>query len=326
MRALLVRVSEDEYRLYMTFHHIITDGFSLYRVFMPELVALYEAFSRGDPSPLPEPALRYADYALWQQQWIGNEYLAEHMAYWRKHLAGELPALQLPTDHSRLAVHSPRGATQRFQFDRTMAGAIKGLSQREGVTVFAVLLASFLTLLHRYSGQEDIVVGSATAGRNYPELERVVGPFLNTVPLRTNLSGSPSFRELLGQVQGVSAEALSHDEIPFEHLVKELCPRREAGRNPIFQVMMTLEPPSAIGNQEWDLTGIDADTGATKYDLCAVLDERPDEIQGRLMCDSGLFDNSTIVRMIGHWQTLLVGALANPDSSRENSGCCSREI
>jgi amino acid adenylation domain-containing protein len=313
VRAFLVRLAGDEYRLFLTFHHIILDGISIYRVVMPELAALYEAFSRGKPSPLPDPTLQYADFVLWQRQWIRGGYLAEHMAYWRKQLAGELPALELPTDRSRPPLQTYRGANQLFKFDKRLTDRMKDLSQREGVSLFMILLASFQTLLHRYSGQDDILVGTVTAGRHHSQIENLVGLFLSTVPLRTDFSGNPSFRELLGQVREVTLAALLHDQVPFEHLVKELPLRRDPSRTPIFQAMMALEPPLAKGNQGWDMTVIDVDTGATKVDLCPHLDERLDGIHGRFIYNRDLFDASTILRMIGHWQGLLACASADPN-------------
>src|SRR2546425_621375 len=220
LRARLVRLGDNEHRLFLALHHIIFDGVAISRVFLPELAALYEAFSSGQPSPLPEMTSQYADYAHWQREWLQGEALSEHIGYWKKRLAGDLPVLELPTDRPRPAVQSFRGAMEPLALSKSLTDALKALSEREGVTLYMTLLAAFKTLLYRYSGQEHILVGSVTAGRNHPELEKLIGFFLSTVVLRTDLSGNPTFRQLLGRVRDVTLEALSHDEVPFEHLVK----------------------------------------------------------------------------------------------------------
>src|SRR2546425_59050 len=311
LRARLIRLGNDEHRLFLTLHHLIFDGVAIYCVFLPELAALYEAFSTGKPSPLPEMTIQYADYVYWQREWLQGEALSEHMAYWKKQLAGDLPVLELPTDRPRPAVQSFRGAMEPLALSKSLTDALKALSQREGVTLYMTLLAAFKTLLYRYSGQEHILVGSVTAGRNHPELEKLIGFFLSTVVLRTDLSGNPTFRQLLGRVRDVTLEALSHDEVPFEHLVKELQPQRDPSHNPLFQVMFLLEVPLAPLDSAWALTQFDVDTGATKYDLYLELDEGPEGVIGRFIYNTDLFDASTIVRLRGHWQTLLQAVVAD---------------
>jgi len=311
LRARLVRLGDDEHRLFVTLHHLIFDGVSIYRVFLPELAALHDAFSTGKPSPLSEMTIQYADYAQWQREQLQGERLSKLMAYWKKQLAGDLPVLELPTDRPRPAVQSFRGATEPVALSKGLTDALKALSQREGVTLYMTLLAAFKTLLYRYSGQEDILVGSVTAGRNHPELESLIGFFLSTVVLRTDLSGNPTFRELLRRVRETTLEALSHDEAPFEHLVKELQPQRDPGRSPLFQILFSLEAPLAPLDPGWALTQFDVDTGATKYDIYLQLDEKPDGIVGRLAYNTDVFDAPTIVRMRRHWQTLLEAVVAD---------------
>ncbi|OLE50111.1 MAG: hypothetical protein AUI36_19705 [Cyanobacteria bacterium 13_1_40CM_2_61_4] len=311
LRANLIRLRDDEHRFVLTLHHIIFDGVSIYRVFLPELAALYEAFSTGKPSPLPEPTSQYADYAHWQREGLQGEALSELMTYWKKQLAGNLPVLELPTDRPRPAVQSFRGAMEPLVLSKTLTDALKALSQREGVTLYMTLLAAFKALLYRYSGQEDILIGSVTSGRNHPELENLMGFFLSTVVLRTNLAGNPTFRELLGRVRDVTLEALSHDEVPFEDLVKELQPQRDPSHNPLFQVLFSLEAPLAPHDSGWALTQFDVDTGAAKYDLYLQLDDRLEGVIGRFIYNTDLFDASTIVRMRGHWQTLLQAIVAD---------------
>jgi amino acid adenylation domain-containing protein len=312
LRAKLIRLDDSEHRLFLTLHHIIFDGVSIYRVFLPELTALYEAFSNGKLPPLSEPPIQYADFACWQRQWLQEKTVLEHMAYWKKQLAGHLPVLQLPTDRARPAVQSFRGAMQPFELTRQLTAQLKALSQQEGVTLFITLLAAFNTLLYRYSGQDDLLVGTATAGRNRVELESLIGFFLNTVVLRTNVSGNPSFRELLKRVRQVTVEALSHDDVPFEHLVKELQPKRDLSHNPLFQVLFSLEPPLQTLDSGWKLTQMDVETGAAKFDLYLELDDRPEGLIGRFTYSTDLFDGPTIARMVQHWQKLLEGVVANP--------------
>jgi amino acid adenylation domain-containing protein len=312
LRARLVRLADDEHRLFLTLHHLIFDGVSLYGIFLPELAALYEAFSTGQSSPLPEVQAQYADYVYWQQEWLQGDSVSEHTAYWKKQLAGALPVLELPTDHPRPAVLSFRGAMERFALSPSVRDALAALSQREGVTLYMTLLAAFTTLLHRYSGQDDILVGGATSGRNHPQLEKVMGFVLNTVVLRASLSGNPTFRELLGRVREVTLEALSHDAVPFAHLVKELHPQRDPSRHALFQVLFTLEPRRTFLESGWDLTALDVETGASRFDLSLEMDDRPEGLIGRFVYNTDIFDGAALARMRGHWQTLLHAIAADP--------------
>ena len=313
LRAQLVRLDDEEYRLFLTLHHLIVDGQSMYRVFLPELRVLYEAFSTGKPSPLPDLPIQYADYAQWQRNSLQGRTLSEHMRYWRQQLAGDLPVLQLPADRPRPRIQTFRGATQPFALPKTLIQALQGLGQQAGATLFMTLVAAFEVLLYRHSGQADVLIGSVTGERRRPEVEKVLGFFLNTVVLRTNLAGNPTFRELLSRVREVVLGALTHNEVPFEHLVRELQPKRDLSRSPMFQVLITFEPQLAFRESGWDLTPIDVETGATKFDLCLVLDDRPEGVIGRAIYNRDLFDTATIGRMLGHWQMLLVGIVADPE-------------
>ena len=205
-----------------------------------ELGELYEAFSKGEASPLAPLSIQYADFAVWQRQWLQGEVLDGQLGYWRKQLEG-VSALELPTDRPRPPVQSYRGMRKSFRLPGELTGKLKELSRREGVTLFMTLLAAFQAQLHRYSGQEDIAVGSPIANRNREELEGMIGFFVNTLVMRTKLEGDPSFRELLGRVREVTLEAYGHQDVPFEKLVEELRPERDASRNPLFQVMMVLQ-------------------------------------------------------------------------------------
>lgn len=312
-RAKLVRLDDDEQRLYVTLHHLIFDGFSGYRVFLPELVALYEAFSRGEPSPLVEPPFQFGDYAVAQRERMQDATLAADMRYWRKQLSGPLPSLHLPLAGTAPAVQTFGGAMHSVSLPLALSERLRELCRAESVTLFMALLAAFKVLLYRYSGQEDILVGSNTAGRRYPGSEKLLGYFLNTAPLRTDLSGDPTFRELLDRVRGVTLDALSHEEVPLDRLVAELQPERDPKRNPLFQILFSLEPPLAQVSPEWDLTCIEVETGATKFELCMVLDDRAEGLLCRLIYNTALFDAGTVSRMAGHWQILLEAVAAHPE-------------
>ena len=312
-RAKLVRLSDDEQRLYVTLHHLIFDGFSGYRVFLPELVALYEAFSRDEPSPLAELPFQFGDYAAAQRERMQDTTVDADMRYWRKQLSGPLPSLHLPQARTSPAVQTFGGAMHSMLLPLALSERMRELCRAEGVTLFMALLAAFEVLLCRYSGQEDILVGSNTAGRRYPGSEKLLGYFLNTVPLRTDLSGDPTFRELLDRVRGMTLDALSHEEVPLDRLVAELQPERDPKRNPLFQILFSLEPPLSPVSPEWDLTCIEVETGATKFELCMVLDDRAEGLLCRLIYNTALFDADTVSRMAGHWQTLLEGLAARPE-------------
>ncbi|MFZ0769884.1 MAG: amino acid adenylation domain-containing protein [Candidatus Sulfotelmatobacter sp.] len=319
-RVKLVCLEDEDYRLFVTLHHLIFDGFSGYRVFFPELVALYDSFSRGKPSPLPALPFQFADYALWQKECMGGGALARQMDYWRHQLAGNLPALQLPISRTRPAIQSFRGAMHTLTLPGWLSDSIRQLSRQEGVTLYMTLLAAFNVLLQRYSGQEDILIGSNTAGRNHPGSEKLLGYFLNTIVLRTDLSGnsagssagSPTFRQVLHRVRRTTLDALSNDEAPLDRLVAELQPQRDVKRNPLFQVLFSLEPPVTVAEPGWDITCIDVETGTTKFELCLVADDRAEGLLCRFIYNTGLFDADAISRMGSHWQTLLESIVSDP--------------
>jgi non-ribosomal peptide synthetase component F/acyl carrier protein len=310
-KVRLIRLDNKEHRLYLTLSHIIFDGVAIYRVFLPELAALYKAYSSGKPSTLPELPIQYPDYTCWQRQSVRPEELTEHVTYWRKQLGPELPLLNLPTDRPRPSVQTFRGSMYPFVLKRSLADAVKRMSRAEGVTLFQTLLAGFAAVLSRYSGQDDFPIGSVTDARGRAGTEALLGYFLNTVVLRTNLSGDPTFRELLKRVRNVTLEALDHDCVSFGHLIQELSPPRDLSRNPLFQVMFSLEPPMPDVDPAWRLTQMDVDSGATKYDLYLELDERREGVLARFHYSTDLFDEATIVRMAEHWMTLLEGAASN---------------
>ncbi|MEO5732000.1 MAG: condensation domain-containing protein, partial [Byssovorax sp.] len=305
LRATLLRLQEQEYVLLFAMHHIVSDGWSI-GVVVRELTALYEAFQAGHPSPLPELPLQYADYAVWQRQWLEGEVLEAQLAYWKKQLGG-LPVLQLPTDRPRPAMQTFHGALAHLRLPKELCTALTALSRREGVTLFMTLLATFQLLLQRYSGQDDIVVGSPIAGRTHAETEGLIGFFVNTLVLRTDLSGEPTFTELLGRVREVTLGAYAHQDVPFEKLVEALQPERDLSRSPLFQVMLTLQNTSlpALELAGVKLQPIDVAWTTAKFDLELSLEEAEGGLVGTLNHNTDLFDPATAARLLGHFRLLL---------------------
>ena len=316
--ALLVQLGDTEHRLFLTLHHIIFDGYSIYGVFLPELAALYAAFSNGQESPLPELPTQYADFALWEQEWLSRDgRLQSQLAYWRKQLGGSLSVLQLPSDRRRPAIQSFRGAIQPVAFSKELSDTLKRLSRQEGATLFMSLVAAFSVLLHRYCALDDIAIGTVSSGRKRSELEKLLGYFLNPVVLRGDLSGNPSFRELLRRTREVTLDALSNDDAPFAQVVNEIHPSRSLSFNPLFQALLTLEPPLPVTQDGWTvaLTQSEVDSGISKFDLCLELDDRPSGLVGRFKYSTDLFEAATVARMSGHLTTLLEGIAADPGKS-----------
>ncbi len=314
LRATLIKFNEEEHRLFLALHHIIFDG-TIYSVFLPELRTLYEAFAIGQPSPLPELPVQYADFAAWQRGRLQGDVIAEQLAYWKKQLAEVPIILELPADRPRPTVQTYAGARHPFVLSRHLTNALKALSGREGATLYMTLVAAFNILLYRYTGQDDILIGTTTGGRKQAEVQQLIGFFLNTLVLRMKLGGNPTFHELLKQAREVILEANAHQDIPFEYLVKELQPERNLARNPLIQVMLSLEPPLPTLPSGWTMTLTDVDTRTSKFDLSLELDDRPEGLVGWFEYSTDLFDQSTIVRMVGHWQTLLGSIVHNPDQS-----------
>jgi len=306
-RVRLIQLGDRQYRLYLTLSHIIFDGVAIYRVFLPELATLYQARVEGRPSPLNEPEIQYPDYSCWQRRTLTPDVLAKHLSFWRRQLGGDLPVLNLPMDNPRPSVQTFRGSMYSFVLSSDLTDAARSLARQEGVTVFQTLLAGFAALLSRYSGQDDLPIGSVTAGRDHSETQLLLGYFLNTVVFRMDLSGDPSFRELLHRVRNLTLETLDHDSVPFQHLIHELNAPRDLSRNPLFQVMFSLEPSLPDVDPAWQLTQMDVDTEATKYDLYLELDERRDAVLARFHYSADVFDRPTIVCMSQHWMRLLAG-------------------
>ncbi|MBW4543130.1 MAG: amino acid adenylation domain-containing protein [Symplocastrum torsivum CPER-KK1] len=315
LRATLLRLNETEYIVLFTIHHLVSDDWSI-GILIRELTALYEAFNHNHPSPLPELPIQYADFALWQQQWLQGDVLQNQLSYWKQQLGGHLPILQLPTDHPRPAVATFRGASQSFSLTAELTEALKVLSQKEDATLFMILLAAFKTLLYRYTGSEDVVVGSPIANRNRAEIEGLIGCFVNTLVLRTELSGNPTFRALLRRVREVTLGAYAHQDLPFEKLVEELQPERNLSYTPLFQVMFVMQDNVSMSALELsDLTWspLTSNKDTTDFDLTLYVTEVRGELVGTLEYSTDLFDAATIARMAEHLQTLLSGIVANPE-------------
>ena len=313
LRASLLQLGSDEHVLLIVVHHIAFDGWSA-QVLTEELTTLYCAFSSGLPSPLPELPVQYADYAQWQRQRLEGERLNEQLSYWTAKLTGCPPSLELPTTFARPAVQSHRGARHTHQIPASLQRKLQALSRREGVTLFMTLLAAFQVLLYRYTGQEDVVVGSPIAGRTTVETERLIGLFLNTLVLRTDLSGNPTFRELLGRVRDTALEAYAHQDLPFERLVQALGPDRSLGGTPLFQVVFNLEnlPRTNAANRGMSIEDFEFDTGMSQLDLSLEMTETAEGLSCRFTYSTDLFDERTICRMADHYHTLLSGIAADP--------------
>lgn len=305
-RAILLRFSEDEYRLYVAAHQIIIDGVTAYQVLLPELVALYEAFSEGGPSPLPDPPVQCADFAIWQRDWLQGEELAAQLAFWRTQLEGAPPVLRWPNGCTRPARQTFRGAIRPFTLSADLSKEVNEFSRSEGVTLFVTLMTGFFALLHCYTRQDDLIVGTVSpSGRKRLEVQGLMGYFLNPVPLRVDLSGDPTIRELLSRVRRVSIGALSHDDVPFEHLVETLRPEPDPSRNPLFQVAASLEPFMPDLGPSWNLTPMDIESGGARWDLYMVWDDRPGCIIGRVQYNPDLLNATTVTKMLQDQETVL---------------------
>ena len=312
-RAALLRLAEEEHLLLLVLHHMVFDGWSA-AVFWRELTALYTAYCSGKSPQLPELAIQYTDFAVWQRQRLQGERLATLLAYWQQQLSGPLPVLALPTKQPRSRLQTSRGARQSLQLSLPLADALKSLSQREGVSLFMTLLAAFKALCYRYTGETDLLVGTPVAGRAQVETEPLIGCFVNTLVLRTHLVGTPRFQEWLQQVRSVTLEAYAHQELPFEKLVEVLQPERDLSHNPLFQVMLILHntPSPARVLPELRIDHISVDSKHSAFDMTLSMWENAQGLGGWIEYNTDLFDRVTVNRMLGHWQILLAGIVADP--------------
>jgi amino acid adenylation domain-containing protein/non-ribosomal peptide synthase protein (TIGR01720 family) len=314
LRVRLLRLGPTEHVMFLTIHHIICDTWSIH-ILIREIGALYQAFTHGRRSPLADLAIQYADFALWQRQWLKGEVLDQQLSYWRAQVGGQIPALELPTDHPRPPIQTDQGAIYRFALPPALIERLRAVSQAENATLFMTLLAGFKALLARYSGQADIAVGTPIAARNRAELEELIGFFANTLVLRTRLDGDPAFRELLQRVRKVTLDAYAHQDLPFERLVDELMPERDPSRNPLFQVMFVLQnaPMTVLEAPDLTFTATSIDAGSAKFDLRLAIAESGQDLSGLIEYNVDLFEAPTIQRLVGHLRVLMEGALANPE-------------
>ncbi|PSB02088.1 non-ribosomal peptide synthetase [Merismopedia glauca] len=315
LRGRLLQVAPQENILVLVIHHIAADAWSM-NIFLPQLKQLYEAFCQGQSCSLPELPIQYADFAAWQRQYLQNEYLESLLDYWKQQLAGAPELLLLPTDRPRPAVQKFQGAKRSFRLSRQVMEALSLLSKQEKVTIFMTLVAAFNTLLYRYTGSEDILVGSPIANRNRPEIQGLIGFFVNTLVFRTDMSGNPSFQELLERVREVALGAYTHQDLPFESLVEALQPKRDLSYSPLFQVMLVFEED--VSQQKFELPGLtvspwNLENKTAKFDLTLFLEQTNNGLIGKWEYNTDLFDSETIERMSGHFQSLLEGIVAHPE-------------
>jgi hypothetical protein len=314
LRACLLRLGAERHALVLTLHHIITDGWSS-KILFRELSALYDSGARGEVSPLPELEAQYGDYAVWQRARLQDQLFEKQLAYWREQLSGASPLLELPTDRPRAAAPAHPGAACVITLSKEVTEGIRALNQHEGVTLFMSMLAAFKALLCRYSGQEEIIVGSPLAGRNHRQTEALIGFFINTLVLRTNLSGNLTFRELLARVRETYLAAHANQDVPFERLVAELQPDRSRGQSPFFQVWFALQN---VGGEKLKfadlaLTPLNIAVKTAQFDLTLSVWEEQDFIGAFLIYDTELFDVGTATQFLEDYKALLCEIVARPE-------------
>ncbi|HYG62203.1 MAG TPA: condensation domain-containing protein, partial [Thermoanaerobaculia bacterium] len=314
LRKVLLRLGETEHVAVFNMHHIVSDGWSV-GLLSQEFVTLYMARVQGLPSLFPELPLQYADYAVWQREWLQGEALEAQLEYWRRTLDGAPAETALPLARPRPAVRSGHGARRSYDLRGDLVPALRSLAQREGGTLFMVLLAALDTLLHRHSGETDLVVGTPVAGRGRAELEGLIGFFVNNLALRADLSGDPPFRTLVGRLREVTLAAQAHQDLPFEKLVEELRPERDTSRPPVFQVVLSLQNTPRVrgGLEGLEISPLDFEGGTAAYDLLvSALELETEELTGFFEYSTDLFDAVAAARLTGQFQALLAGAAADP--------------
>jgi hypothetical protein len=306
-RAILVRLADNEYELHMNLHQLVLDGVTVYRILLPELIALYAN------TALPEPTAQYADFAVWQRSRLTPTFLSPHLTWWKHQLSSPLPNLAWPHEKPRPPVQSYNGATESLFLPADLVSPLRTLAESQSSTLFMALAAGFFTLLHRYTGQTDLILGMPYAART-PETERISGYFLNLLPIRVDLTGNPTFEQTLHRVRSTVLDALEHGSVPLLKLLEEIKPPHDPSRNPLFQIMMSLEPPASPTDPAWDLTQAKVSSGSTKMDMYLNLDTRPDGLMAPIMYNPDLFDPSTIRRMFEDWCAILASGTKAPDT------------
>ncbi len=322
-RTLLIRLADEHHVLVLTMHHIINDGWSTGILFR-EMGALYRAFSTGRPSPLPELPIQYSDFAIWQREQLQGDLFESQLAYWKRQLGRYLPPVNLPTDRPRPKIQSFRGARQSFLLSKEMTEALKNLSLDEGATLYMTLLAAFSILLFRYAGQNEIDIGTPIAGRTTVETEELIGFFVNPLVLRVDLSGDPTFRELLSRVREVALDAFTHQDVPFEKIVEAVRPQRDLGSSPLFQVWFVLQnsdPPLEL--ERLTVTPLEPDdapldrgpAGTARHDLRLGLARIPSGgLSGTVEYKTDLFTASTVTSIVRNYETILQDIIDGPDN------------
>ena len=313
LRATLVAMSESEYWLVMAAHQSIIDGISVYEIFPKELFAIYQAFAAGLPSPFMELPLQFLDFAIWQRTYLSRAEELRQITYWRQKLAGDIPRMRWPSRKSRPAERTFRGYIRQFMLPRSIADRARELSRRSDTTMFIVLLATFYLLLHFYTEQTDLVVGTMSpSGRKRSEVQGLLGYFLNPVALRVDLSDDPTFAELLRRTQRIVSEAISHDDVPFEQLATALGGRAEPNRNPYFDVAISLQPCMPDSAGAWSVTSMDAENGGAAFDLYVAFIDRQEGLHARVQYNPDVFEFQEIRYMIRDFESLLALTFAHP--------------
>jgi amino acid adenylation domain-containing protein len=317
LRTTLVKLNHSQHVLLLTMHHIISDGWSM-EIFIREMAGLITAFSQGKPSPLPPLPIQYPDFALWQRQRLQGEVLQKQLSYWKKHLGGQLPVLELPFDHQRPAVQTFQGTQKEFHLTETLSENIVQFTRQQRCSLFMTLQAAFNILLYRYSGQDDIMVGSPIANRNQPELERLIGFFANTLVFRTDLSGNPTFLQLLAQIRQFTSGAFDNQDLPFEKLIEEFQPDRYMSHTPIFQVMFNFQntpTETTLSSPNFTVDPLEVHNETSKFDLWVSMSRWDNILRGTIEYSTDIFEEPTITRLIQHLKTLLSGIVENPDQT-----------
>lgn len=314
-RAKVLRLDPEEHIVLFTAHHAISDGWSMV-VLVQEMAQLYQAFLAGRPSPLPELLVQYADYAVWQREWLQGDVLAEQVDYWRKQLTGAPARLELPTDRPHRQNRTTDGAAHSFTITREVVAKLEAVGRNEKATPFMVVLAAFAALLSRFSGQEDVLVGTMISGRPRVDLERLIGFFVNTIVIRVDVSGNPNFRELLRRVREATLGAYAHQDLPFEKVVEELQPQRHLSMTPLCNVFLMMQntPRARVNLEGLQLDLLPTETAPAKFDLELLVGEVINGMGGLLAYSTDLFDGPTIARMATRFQDFLRAAANQPDT------------
>jgi non-ribosomal peptide synthetase component F/acyl carrier protein len=314
LRISLLRLGEQSHAVLFTIHHIIGDAWSM-GILIREVATLYTAYSVGSDVTLPELPIQYADFAVWQREWLSGETLAHHMNYWRKQLSGALPGIKLPMDRPHSPIQTYRGKSQPLGMTRQLLKSLRSLSRGESATLFMTVLAAFKVLLHRYTGEDDIMISTPIANRTRVEIEGLIGYFVNMIVLRSNLSGNPTFRDFLRHVREVALNAYDHQDLPFELLVEEFRPERKGTQTPFFQVCCESQNVPTQPHESSDLrfNGLGTDRKTSHFDLMLSITEYGDTIDASLEYKVDLFDDDTISEMIRRFRVLLENIIQNPD-------------